>query len=87
LAAKIELFQNTGRVHREQEELFTEVAWIQVMIGQNIIPRTYHPLVDQLTLDESCRFIDGVRSLFEQAANVMPSHAEYIRKTCAAGAA
>lgn len=83
LAAKIDLFRACGRVHREHEELFTEVAWIQVMIGQNIVPRTYHPLVDQIPLEETRRFVEGVRTLFENATQVMPTHAEYIKRTCA----
>ena len=34
LAERIALFEATGRIHREHEELFTEEAWAQVMIGQ-----------------------------------------------------
>ena len=36
LAAKIDLFEDSGRIFRELEELFTEVAWAQVLIGQGV---------------------------------------------------
>ncbi|MEY4671264.1 MAG: hypothetical protein RLZZ415_1143, partial [Pseudomonadota bacterium] len=34
LAQKIELFRETGRVFRKNEELFVENSWVQVMMGQ-----------------------------------------------------
>ena len=43
LTQKIELFRETGRVFRKNEELFAENSWVQVMLGQGIIPRAYHP--------------------------------------------
>ena len=38
LTQKIELFRETGRVFRKNEELFVENSWIQVMLGQGIMP-------------------------------------------------
>src|SRR3546814_1893450 len=42
LAAKIALFAENGQIVREHEELFTEVGWLQVLIGQGINPKGYH---------------------------------------------
>ncbi|RZI55755.1 MAG: tryptophan 7-halogenase, partial [Zymomonas sp.] len=44
LTQKIELFRETGRVFRKNEELFAENSWIQVMMGQGIMPASYHPV-------------------------------------------
>ena len=41
LAQKIELFRETGRVFRRNEELFAENSWVQVMMGQG----DYAPLL------------------------------------------
>ncbi|MFN3456365.1 MAG: tryptophan halogenase family protein, partial [Novosphingobium sp.] len=38
LEHKIELFRETGRVFRKNEELFAENSWVQVMMGQGINP-------------------------------------------------
>ena len=39
LQHKIELFRATGRRLPEPDELFDLRGWVQVMIGQNIMPR------------------------------------------------
>ncbi|WP_164153279.1 tryptophan 7-halogenase, partial [Stenotrophomonas maltophilia] len=46
LQRKIDLFAANGRIFREDDELFTEESWIQVFLGQGVIPRGYDPLVD-----------------------------------------
>ena len=82
LAQKIELFRQSGRVFREHEELFTEPSWVQVMIGQGIVPERYHPMVETLPPEDSRRMVDGVAAVLQRAAQVMPEHADYIAKTC-----
>jgi tryptophan 7-halogenase len=84
LQHKLEVFRATGRVQREHEELFTEHSWVQVLFGQDVLPASYHPLVDILGDDETRRMLAGLKSLFERSVAVMPSHLEYIAKHCAA---
>ena len=43
LRHKLEIFNATGQIFREGEELFTEHSWLQVMVGQGILPRRHHP--------------------------------------------
>lgn len=87
LRDKIELFRATGRIFREQDELFTEVGWFQVLTGQNVVPETYHPLADQLTRDELAGFLNDLRTIIAAPVSRLPSHAEFIAHTCAAPAA
>lgn len=86
LRAKIELFKATGRIFREQEELFAEVGWFQVLVGQNIIPETYHPLADVLTQDELAGFLRDIRTIVSAPVPHLPSHGDFITRYCAAGA-
>ena len=86
LRAKIDLFKATGRVFREQEELFAEVGWFQVLVGQNILPDTYHPLADVLTGEELSGFLNDIRTIVSAPVPRLPSHAEFIAHTCAAKA-
>ncbi len=51
LSHRIELFSRNGVVFREPGELFSEVSWTAVLVGQGVVPRDYHPVVD--TLDET----------------------------------
>ena len=45
LQRKIDLWCSNGRIFREDDELFSEESWIQVLLGQGIVPRSYDPLV------------------------------------------
>jgi tryptophan 7-halogenase len=85
LSEKIALFASRGRLFREHEELFTEASWLQVMIGQGIVPGGHHPMVDLLPEAELQRFVAGVRGVLERSAEVMPRHEAFIAKACAAG--
>lgn len=80
LKAKIAIFRATGRVHREAEELFTEVGWLQVLLGQGVEPLAYHPLADQLEPAQLGEFLDNVRTLIERAVSAMPTHAQWIAR-------
>ena len=84
LARKIALFRDSGLVFREREELFTEVSWMQVMIGQHMMPRSYHPMVDNLSAEELRQMVAGTRAVLERASDVMPLHQDFIAKHCRA---
>lgn len=80
LTRRIQLFEDTGRVFREQEELFAEIAWQQVMFGQGIIPKDYHPHADTLTGDQLNRFLSGWKQLMEQTVRQLPSHTQFLQQ-------
>lgn len=82
LQRRLELFRRTGNVFREQDELFTEIAWQQVMIGQGILPEDYHPLADALSPAQLAEFLDGVRKIIHDAAAALPDHAEFLQRYC-----
>lgn len=84
LRAKIDLFRSTGRIYREHEELFTELGWQQVFIGQRIAPARYHPLADALSGDQLDQFLGDLRSIVSRAAASLPRHEDYIARHCAA---
>ena len=84
LRDKIDLFRATGRVFREQDELFVEVGWFQVLTGQNVVPDTYHPLADALTGDELAGFLKDIRTIVASSAARLPSHGDFIAQHCAA---
>lgn len=84
LKRKIDLFKSSGRVFRYYDELFSEMAWLQVMIGQGIEPRSYHPLADSLTDEQVSEFLTNVKTIAGKACAVLPSHKDFISKYCAA---
>lgn len=84
LAQKMEIFRAGGRIHREHEELFTEESWTQVLIGQEVMPTAYHPMVDVLAPEQIRQMVAGVRGVLQRSADAMPSHREYIARNCKA---
>jgi tryptophan halogenase len=84
LQRKIDLFAANGRIFREDEELFAEESWIQVFLGQGVIPRGYDPLVDIRSEAEIEAFLDNVESVIRKCVAVMPDHAAFVAKVCPA---
>lgn len=80
LRQKMDFFKETGRVVREGSELFTEDAWLQVMVGQNILPEDYHPLAEQLTSEQMREYLANLKTIINGAVTKMPSHDDYVAK-------
>jgi tryptophan halogenase len=81
---RIELFRETGRVFRFQNELFAENSWIQVMLGQGILPKQYHQVADLMPDSELSRFLDGIKSNVDSTVQQLPKHQAYVEQYCKA---
>jgi tryptophan halogenase len=84
LERRINLFRETGRVFREQNELFHEVGWMQVMIGQNLVPARYDHMADAMPQAQLEEFMANLKTIMAGAVGRLPSHAEFIARNCAA---
>lgn len=84
LSARLALFRANGRLFREHEELFTELGWLQVLVGQGVMPAGYHPLADALPAAELARFLEAMRRHSADSAAALPDHADFIARHCAA---
>ena len=86
LQRKIDLWMANGRIFREDEELFAEESWIQVLLGQGAIPRGYDPLVDIKSDAQIAQYLGNIAAVVGKCVAVMPTHADYVAKTCPATA-
>jgi len=84
LAHRIKLFKETGRVFRVPNELFAENSWLQVMLGQGIVPDQYHPVVDVMDDEELGRFLNQIKSNVNSTVSKLPDHEAYIEQYCRA---
>ncbi len=84
LRHRMALFRSHGRVFRTSDELFGETAWMQVMMGQGIRPRSYHPMVDSTPQAAVAAMLDNVKTVVQQVVLGMPSHQAYIDGHCKA---
>lgn len=84
LSYKLEQFSQAGNIVSDGLELFQNPSWLAVFIGQDVIPRRYAPLVDLRHSAEFSRYLESLRRTMRQAASVMPTHEQFIARTCKA---
>ena len=82
LADKLRQFRAGGRILREGEELFTEPGWLQVMVGQGVIPDRWSPLADGLSDADLAGFLAGVARAAAVQADALPPHAAFVARHC-----
>ena len=87
LQHRIDLFRASGRVFRAPNELFAENSWIQVMLGQGLVPSQHHPIADLMGDAELNGFLEEIRTQVERTVAQLPPHADYVARYCQAAAA
>ncbi len=85
LEEKLSVFANTGRTYREDEELFNDTSWFAVLHGQGLAPRSYDPVANVLSLEETQTRLANLATIVRESADYMPKHKDFIRDNCAAG--
>ncbi len=80
LKKKIELFKTSGKLIREDDELFAEVAWQQVMIGQGLIAEDHHPLTDALSDEQLNELFSNLKTLINSTVEQLPRHSQFLEK-------
>ena len=84
LASRIQLFKETARVFRVREDLFQENSWIQVMLGQGIMPEQFHQITNVMSNEELTRFMKSIRDRVQTTAAKLPNHQAYVDQYCKA---
>lgn len=79
LRHKIELFKASGRIFREQNDLFLESSWLQVMAGQGLEPQDYNALANQLTEQQLMDMLKRIETIKKEPVNQLPSHDEFLQ--------
>ena len=80
LQHRIDLFRETGRVFRAPNELFAENSWIQVMLGQGIMPQQHHQSADLMGDAELSGFLNNIRSNVSKTVAQLPPHLDYVKR-------
>jgi tryptophan halogenase len=86
LKSYIDLFAANGQFFRNGNELFGLTSWVQVMLGQGIVPRTYHPAVDWVSDEDMLALVNHVEDVVASNVTLMPQHEDFIQRCCAAKA-
>ena len=78
------MWRNKARTFRDGYDLFGATSWAAVMLGQRIVPRGYHPIVDQMPEAALAEFVERVRQVVANCVEAMPSHQAFVDQHCKA---
>jgi tryptophan halogenase len=84
LARRIDLFRDGGHAMQIEGELFRVDSWTEVMLGQGIMPRHYHPVAAATPDADLTRLLDALRASISQKVAKLPSQQEFISQYCKA---
>src|SRR5690606_10742133 len=79
LARKMDLWRLHGRIFREGAELFGTTSWVAVMLGQNLWPEAYDPIVDSLDEEKVAQALRQMRGEYRSAAEGLPGQERFLR--------
>jgi tryptophan halogenase len=82
LARRIELFKEGGHAYQADGELFRVDSWIQVLLGQGIVPKSYHPSARAMQDHELSQVLAGLRNQVSQTVSKLPRHQDFINSYC-----
>ena len=78
LAEKLSLFRDAGLFMREEDELFLDDSWGQVMLGQGVQPQGWSPLADNVPAEDLGPFLASLSRACRVKAQALPRHADFI---------
>ncbi|MDQ2075960.1 tryptophan halogenase family protein [Marinimicrobium sp. ABcell2] len=84
LAERIALFKQSAHVYKLEAELFGDPSWVQVMVGQGIMPEKYHRIVDMMDKEELNYFLSKIRDSIASGVSNLPNHMDFINRYCRA---
>ena len=82
LSRKIDLFKSKGQFFRYEGDLFSETSWVAVLLGQNIVPAGYNPLIDAIEIGAIKESLNSMHHSISKSVDTMPSHQEFLKKYC-----
>lgn len=82
LMHRINLFKDFGRSFQVEGELFRLDSWTQVMLGQGIVPSSYHPIVELMSERELQHFLNNVAAEVDNNMAMLSTHQDFIKKYC-----
>jgi tryptophan 7-halogenase len=84
LSEVVGLFRETGRVRQEHRDFFRWPSWLALFAGFGVLPKYYHPAVDDLDEDVLASELANLAAGVREAVAGAPDHGAFIAKNCAA---
>lgn len=80
LREKIETFAASAVIFEDAIDIFKQSSWLQVMLGQGVVPRDYHPLAKAMPEQQLKAMLDSIATQLAKPLTQMPSHDDYLTR-------
>ena len=80
LAERIRFFQENAQVYQVPGELFQVDSWLQVMLGQRLVPTSHHLMGAQMPPEQLRAALDSLKGNIARAVARMPSHQAFLEQ-------
>ena len=84
LQGKIDLFRQSGAIFNDHNDIFRDASWLQVMLGQGIVPQDYHPAANQHDDGQLIEIMLKVLAAKQQPLASLLPHDEFLQRYCGA---
>ena len=78
VSRKMAMFRADGRLVQDQYDIFLEPSWLQVMVGQGILPDDFHPLAAALSDGELRDKLANMARIKAEPLPQMPGHDQFL---------
>ena len=82
LKEKIELYEESGHLGRDNNELFSEYSWISVFEGQGVKCKRFIPIAQAIDSDLLDKQLKNIEHVVNKCASKMESHQDFLDKYC-----
>jgi tryptophan halogenase len=82
LKTKIDIFRANGLVATQTDDLFRETSWVQVLLGQGIIPERPNPSTAMIDEQSLLSFMGDIKSIHANALGMMQEHSAFVARHC-----
>lgn len=86
LREKLQTFKNACRIEQKNGDMFSKRSWQQIMLGQGIVPKRHHPIVNLMPSSQLNSVFSDIKSEIDETVRKLPSHQQFIDKYCLADA-
>jgi tryptophan halogenase len=82
LQHRFDMWRAHGRFFSNEDDLFQTRSYIQVFLGQHIVPNDCHGMAKVLSKEDAQDYLNKVNSLLMQAVGQMPDHRDFVKTFC-----
>jgi tryptophan 7-halogenase len=85
LGNKIKLFRETGNIFSDPLDIFHDSSWLQVMIGQGIMPQDYHPSANVPSHEQLSNLLAQIAAAKRKPISQLFQHDEFLAQFTGVG--